>query len=296
MNKKNINYALYGEEDKAILPNFVHCELLETRSKIHEWEIKQHFHTQLCQVFVIESGSGELRTETTNVTLPIPCVLLIPENTLHGFNYSPDSVGWVLTLSVSFIENLFKDSNNVLSSFGKMQIISATQEKSKFEIINHLVNKVNKELYEELPERAMALHAYLQLLFIEIFRFTDIKEQSLKSDNRNLVHFRDFQRLVRKSLLTKKTISEYAHELAITSVHLNRICQTLVGKTSSQVLQDHLIKEAERYLQYTSYSISEIAYLLHFEYPCYFTRLFKKNVGVSPKTFREKIKLSNPTF
>lgn len=296
MNKKNINYALYGEEDKAILPNFVHCELLETRSKIHEWEIKPHFHTQLCQVFVIESGSGELKTETANVTLPIPCVLLIPENTLHGFTYSPDSVGWVLTLSVSFIENLFKDSNTVLSSFGKMQIISASHEKSKFEVINHLVDKVNKELYEELPERALALYAYLQLLFIEIFRFTDIREQLLKPDNRNLIHFRDFQKLVRKSLLTKKTISEYAHELAITPVHLNRICQTLVGKTSSQVLQDHLIKEAERYLQYTSYSISEIAYLLHFEYPCYFTRLFKKNVGVSPKAFREKMKLSNPTF
>jgi AraC family transcriptional regulator, transcriptional activator of pobA len=293
MNKKNINYGLYGEEDNGILPNFVHCELLETRSKIHEWEIKPHFHTQLCQVFVIESGAGEFKTETGNVTLPIPCVLLIPENTLHGFTYSSDSIGWVLTLSVSFIENLFKDSLPTLSSFGKAQIISATHEKAKFEIISDLVYKVNKELYEELPERALALYAYLQLLFIEIFRFSDIKNDAVKSGNRNLVHFRDFQRLIRKSLLTKKTISQYAYELAITPVHLNRICQTLVGKTSSQVLHDHLIKEAERYLQHTSYSISEIAYLLDFEYPCYFTRLFKKNVGISPKEFREKNKDSN---
>lgn len=296
MNKKNINYALYGEEDRTILPNFVHCELLETRSKIHEWEIKPHFHTQLYQIFVIESGAGELKTETTNIKLPVPCVLLIPENTLHGFNYSSNSVGWVLTLSVSFIENLFKDSDTVLSSFHQMQIIDATQEKTKFDAINDLVYKVNKELYEELPERALALHAYLQLLFVQIFRFSDIKDSSLKENNRNLLHFRDFQRLVRKSLLSKKTINEYAHELAITPVHLNRICQTLVGKTSSQVLQDHLIKEAESYLHYTSYSISEIAYLLQFEYPCYFTRLFKKKVGISPKEFREKAKASNPTF
>ncbi|TCI93252.1 helix-turn-helix domain-containing protein [Tenacibaculum sp. M341] len=34
-----------------------------------------------------------------------------------------------------------------------------------------------------------------------------------------------------------------------------------------------------------NFSISETAYKLGFEYPQYFTRLFKKKVGVSPKAY-----------
>jgi AraC-like DNA-binding protein len=37
------------------------------------------------------------------------------------------------------------------------------------------------------------------------------------------------------------------------------------------------------------HSISEMAYLLGFENPPYFSRLFKKEVGMSPKEFQNHI-------
>ena len=37
----------------------------------------------------------------------------------------------------------------------------------------------------------------------------------------------------------------------------------------------------------TSYSVSEIAYFLNFSDPAYFSRLFKKVVGVPPGEFRK---------
>ena len=53
-------------------------------------------------------------------------------------------------------------------------------------------------------------------------------------------------------------------------------------------MQEHLLDEARKYLTYTSYSVSEIAYLLKFEYPNYFARFFKKHTGLSPTEFRER--------
>ena len=86
-----------------------------------------------------------------------------------------------------------------------------------------------------------------------------------------------------------KSIREYAHELKITSVHLNRVCQASVGKPALHVVHDFLIFEAEKFLRQTDMHISEIAYRLNFEDPAYFSRFFKKYTGISPKLFREKI-------
>jgi AraC family transcriptional regulator, transcriptional activator of pobA len=78
-----------------------------------------------------------------------------------------------------------------------------------------------------------------------------------------------------------------ADELAITPVPLNRICRLVAGKSASQLMQDHILDEACQYLTYTSYSVSEIAYLLHFEYPNYFARFFRKHTGTFPTEFRK---------
>jgi AraC family transcriptional activator of pobA len=70
-------------------------------------------------------------------------------------------------------------------------------------------------------------------------------------------------------------------------MHLNRVCKIVVDKSPLQILHELVVAEAKKYLLNTSYSISEISYFLNFNDPAYFTRLFKKNVGVSPSDFRK---------
>jgi AraC-like DNA-binding protein len=48
----------------------------------------------------------------------------------------------------------------------------------------------------------------------------------------------------------------------------------------------YLIEEAKRILLGTNKSISEIAYELGFEYPQYFSKLFKQKTGNTPQEFR----------
>jgi AraC family transcriptional activator of pobA len=45
--------------------------------------------------------------------------------------------------------------------------------------------------------------------------------------------------------------------------------------------------EAEKFLKHTDLHVSEIAYRLNFEDPAYFSRLFRKYMGTSPRVFRE---------
>ncbi|GAB4382996.1 MAG: hypothetical protein Kow0075_15050 [Salibacteraceae bacterium] len=64
------------------------------------------------------------------------------------------------------------------------------------------------------------------------------------------------------------------------------------GKSTLEHLQLYLIDEAKNMLLHPDKSISEVAYELGFEYPQYFSRLFKKKEGISPSEFIEKYKLN----
>jgi YesN/AraC family two-component response regulator len=74
-------------------------------------------------------------------------------------------------------------------------------------------------------------------------------------------------------------------------VHLspNYLSELLKRETGINA-QDHIhymiIEEAKNILLHTNLSMSEIAYSLGFEYPQYFSKLFKLKTGKTPVEFR----------
>ena len=67
----------------------------------------------------------------------------------------------------------------------------------------------------------------------------------------------------------------------------------LLKKETGLNAQDHIhyfvIEQAKNILLLTNQSVSEIAYSLGFEYPQYFSRLFKQKTGKTPIEFRNFI-------
>jgi AraC family transcriptional activator of pobA len=172
-------------------------------------------------------------------------------------------------------------------TLNKVQLTPVLNEKERFTDLIHLTDRIGQELYEDFSEKQIMLQAYLGLLLVGVFRLTGQNIEGLKNDNRQLHYFQGFQKSIKKSLSAIKTVSEYAKELNITTVHLNRICQTVAQKSASQIAEEYIIGEAKKYLLHTAYSIAEISYMLDFNDPAYFSRLFKKHCGASPKTYRQ---------
>lgn len=284
-----LNYnGLYGDNFRAILPDFIHCESIETRSQKHDWKIKQHIHTSLFQIFYIEKGYGKLMIEHKEFEFKDACLMLIPENTLHGFEYEEKIQGTVLTISVSFLEQLFKYNPKINLELSKLRILKLDENKADFQFINSLIEKIKEEIFSYLPERAFMLQSLFTTFLTSIFRITQAQnEEKIIQNQRSLDIFKLFVNRIKNSRKPQKTIAEYAKEIGITPIHLNRVCQNITQKTANQVVNDFFVSEAQRLLLHTSLSISEVAYQLNFEDAAYFSRLFKKNTGLSPKEFRE---------
>lgn len=84
------------------------------------------------------------------------------------------------------------------------------------------------------------------------------------------------------------TVKYMAGELATSPRYLSDLLKQETGKTALEHIHLFLVAEAKNILVNTDKTVAETAYLLGFEYPPYFSRLFKKEVGITPTEYREK--------
>lgn len=280
--------GLYGEQQLPMVNDFIHIEPLEDRSKIYSWEIEEHIHTNLVQLFFIEAGCGKLLSEGAFFELTAPCIVTVPANALHGFQFEHQVKGEVITISLSFFDSLLKERPSLKKQSNHLYPFNFGENTAVFQALTQLKEKIQTEIYTEAPEKLFALKIYFELLYLELYR-EQVKSTSeaFRSNNRNLVYFQQFQESIRQHAQHLLSIKDFASALGITHTHLNRVCHHVAGKPALQVVQDFTLNEAKKYLLNTSYSISEVAYFLNFNDPAYFSRLFKKQVGVCPGEFRK---------
>jgi len=88
------------------------------------------------------------------------------------------------------------------------------------------------------------------------------------------------------------SIEQLADKLSVSQRYLSDTLKKETGKATTVHLQLYLIEEAKHILLKPNKSIAEVAYELGFEYPQYFSRLFKKKEGLSPSEYREKYKMN----
>jgi AraC-like DNA-binding protein len=77
-----------------------------------------------------------------------------------------------------------------------------------------------------------------------------------------------------------------AEKLYLSSNYLGDLLKKETGKSAQEHIQLKMIEVAKEKIFDQSKSISEIAYELGFKYPQHFTRMFKKEVGMSPLEYR----------
>jgi AraC family transcriptional activator of pobA len=90
-------------------------------------------------------------------------------------------------------------------------------------------------------------------------------------------------------LLTRglPSVKYIAGELALSPNYLSSLLKALTGRNTQQHILDKVIEKAKEKISTTELSVSEISYVLGFDHPQSFSRLFKARTGLSPLAFRQ---------
>jgi AraC-like DNA-binding protein len=83
------------------------------------------------------------------------------------------------------------------------------------------------------------------------------------------------------------TVDKLAKELNVSSAYLSDMLRNLTGQNTQQHIHNKLIGKAKDILTTTEMNVSEIAFLLGFEYPQSFSKLFKNKTNLTPIEYRK---------
>ena len=92
-------------------------------------------------------------------------------------------------------------------------------------------------------------------------------------------------------LLSVKTVATFA---GMSETHLRRIFKTAVNTSPVRYITFLRLEKAKNMLLNSNYSIEEIAVSVGIPDPYYFSRLFKREIGVAPSQYRNKKNRSLP--
>ena len=85
-----------------------------------------------------------------------------------------------------------------------------------------------------------------------------------------------------------------AEYLSISSGHLSNTFKKFTGVTISDYIATMKIDRAKELIHTHKYLMYEISDMLGFENPYYFSKVFKKVTGISPREYENMNRLSSP--
>lgn len=272
-------FNLFGEY--ADLPDVVHCETIEVRSALHDWELTPHRHGRLHQFLMIDRGRARAEFDGRDVDLSDGTVANVPTGCVHSYSFEPGTQGWVVTVASEVLDEWLADGEGLRPVLARAARIDGSDE------IRGAFVAIFEDFLAHRFARAHVLRARIALLAGLVAR--DIAETGDNVATPDSTLQRRFEALVTQHYTDHLPVAEYARRLAVSPTHLSRVMRQATGRPASAAIEDHIIREARRNLVYSNLTIAEIAYALGYQDPAYFSRVFSRATGQSPRAFRQKV-------
>lgn len=250
-----------------------------------------HRHT-FYSVALVRDGRGTQYIDTEAYDVRPTTVYFVAPGQVHA--WAPGSS--IEGMLVAFAEDFLLTGTGpvgmrqILRLFGGFATAPELRlDPGRWEPLFHLLEEMERECHEGGPESAAILQSYLHILFARCRRLRSEQQPSAPSRAAlGLAH--EFERHVAAHVVEERSVNAYAAMIGVTASHLAEVVRDVTGQSPSEIIRAALVLEAKRLLAHTDASIARIGDDLSFNDPCYFSRFFKRESGVSPGEFRRSVR------
>jgi len=159
---------------------------------------------------------------------------------------------------------------------------------SEFYDLKQFCIAIQKELQHTRIGQLDMVASHLKMLLIQAVRIKREKQQEEEQINKGKI-YHQIEILLNNHFTSQSSPEFYIEQLKVSQTTFNRLCKKHFKHSFITLLNLKRIASAKNKLFLTNLPIKDIAYQIGYNDPLYFSRVFKKHSGISPKEFRKQL-------
>lgn len=241
-----------------------------------DWHSVPHTHNHM-ELFFIVGGKGQFLIDDQLHPVDVNNLVIINPNILHtevSLNAQPLEY---IVLGIEGVELAASSASDV-----PFHILNRHESVE----ISGCLRNILREMEQKNTGYEDVCQAYMEILIIRLMRTTTLAvpaEPQAISTNRQCAAVRRYIDLHFKEALTLEQLAEEGH---MNKYYLSHAFKREYGISPINYMISRRIEESKYLLAETDLSLSQIAQLLGFSSLSYFSQVFHRSQGISPKEYR----------
>lgn len=236
-------------------------------------------------ILILAKGAGLHAIDFVHYPVSDRTVFFMRPGQVHELTLERGSTGYLMQFGKGFYLPAQQPSILIFRKVSSKNHCPFTAE--RFEKLLAIAGNIFHEFSSREYGYQQVIHDSLNSFFIWLARQSQNPGNPPDSSGSYIQErLEELTELLEQHISTHKEVSYYANALNISHYQLNAITKTALGKNCSEVITDHIVLEAKRYLLATDDQVNQIAWHLGYEDVSYFIRFFKKHTGSTPEHFR----------
>lgn len=271
MNKNDLYFHIHYCNHKETYEDWKHKEKITRKIRHHE-------------LFLVAGGKGHITVERKRYSVKKGMLFYFKPDILHSIETDLSEPLNFLSVHFSFVHVNFCDNKWSLTTENKALKLHSMQEIKDYYPIFDTFRKLVETWSIKLPSYEFLSKTLLQQLLFEIY-------DNLKRQNTNYSKTIKVEKIIKymnENINAAVTLTELSEIVLLSPTYLSRTFKETTGYSVIEFFNKMKIDKAKELIIEGDKKIKEVSEALGFKDEFYFSRLFKKIAGISPKEFYSK--------
>lgn len=251
----------------------------------NDWHSTPHQHP-FTEIFFITHGKGFFQIDDQLVRVTESDLIVINPNCSHTEKSmsSDDPLEYIVfgvnNLAIASLPNILNNDDILFNGY---RVINFNNKRND---LLYYLNALLKELDDKKVNYELACKNLLTLFLISVVRNTTSNIFISETPEKVNVECMKIKNYIDSHYSENITLDFLSNLTYINKFHLVHLFTKEMGISPINYLINKRIDESKKLLSTTNYSIRDISSIVGFSNSSYFSQMFKKIAGISPKTFR----------
>lgn len=243
-----------------------------------DWHSTPHAHNYT-ELFYITGGDGRFLVDDEQFPVRTDQLVVVNPNIIHTeLSYDARPLEY-LVLGIEGLEISIPgtgESRYCIYTFPRANTVLTCMQ------------NILREMQDREPEHQIICQAYMDILVVQLMRSTNVSMTQVAESSPASRQCASVRHYIEHNFKEKLTLDILAAEANVNKYYLAHAFKEEYGISPINHLIACRIREGKRLLQETDLSLSQIASILGFSSPSYFSQTFRRMEGISPAEYRKQ--------